>query len=169
MLRKAALECGSYRPEGQDNSSLSGPHVDKVRQTADTVTVLCAKGGKLLTKRWTLFEDKLQETAYDRAWRFSATEHPVRDIAELGELIRQISADPQAAVVRGAIANGANRNDMLRRARPRGDAPATLLPKPRRWLGLDLEKIPCPPKYRRPLRARRNGRARDLATAPRVS
>jgi hypothetical protein len=116
-----------------------------VRDAADTVTVLRAKGGMRLTKQWTRFEGMLQETSYARARRFSVTEHPVSNIRELGEFIRQISADPQAAVVRGAIASGVNRNDMLRRARPRGDAPATLMPKPRWWLGLDLEKIPCPP------------------------
>jgi hypothetical protein len=47
-------------------------------------------------------------------------------------------------VVRGAIADGANRNDMLRRARLRRGVPATLIAKPRRWLGLDVEKIACP-------------------------
>jgi len=111
---------------------------------ADTVTILRAKGGRLLTKRWTLSEGRLQETSYDKAWRFSATEHPVCNLRELGQLIRQISADPQAAPVRGAIADGANRNDMLRRARSRGSVLATLISKPRRWLGLDLENIPCP-------------------------
>src|SRR6516162_5431027 len=114
--------------------------VARVLEAADTITALRAKGGKLLTKRWTRFEGKLQETSYDRAKRFSATEHPVGNIHELGELIRRIAADARAAVVRAAIAEGVNRNDMLRRARPRGDAAATLMSKPRWWVGLDLEK-----------------------------
>jgi hypothetical protein len=113
---------------------------------ADTVTILRVKGQSLLTKRWTRLGDKTEERTYDKAWRFSAIEYPVNNIRELGELIRKISADPQSAVVRGGIAEGTNRYDMLRRARPRRDAPATLVAKPRWWLGLDLdEKNLCPP------------------------
>jgi hypothetical protein len=119
--------------------------VAPIVETADRVTVLRAKAGKLLTKRWTRFGGKLQETAYDKAWRFTATEHRVSNVRTLGELIQKISADPHSAVVRGAIADGANRSDLLRRARPRGSVPATLLPKRRYWLALDIEKIDCPP------------------------
>jgi hypothetical protein len=110
-----------------------------VVETADTVIVLRAKAGKLLTKRWALFEGKLQETAHDRAWRFSATEHFVKGVREADELTFKISANPHSAVVRRAIAEGANRKDMLRRARPRQGVPATLMPRPRWWAGLDLE------------------------------
>jgi hypothetical protein len=111
----------------------------------DTVTVLRAKGGRVLTKRWRRVRGRLQEESYDNAQRFCGTEHPVTNIHDFGELIQQTSADPQLAIVRGVIADGVDRNDMLRRALPRGAIPATLLPKARWWLGLDLENIPCPP------------------------
>jgi hypothetical protein len=65
---------------------------------ADAVTVLRAKGSKLMTKRWRRIGGQLEEISYDKAKRFSATEHPVSNIEDLGELIRQISADPQAAI-----------------------------------------------------------------------
>jgi hypothetical protein len=115
-----------------------------VADQADTVTLLRAKGGKFLTKRWARFGSELQETSCDRAWRFSAAEHPVSDIHEVGALIQQISTDPRAAVVRGGIVEGANRSDMLRRARPREGTPATLETKSRWWLALDLDRISCP-------------------------
>ena len=75
-----------------------------------------AKAGKLLPIRWTRFGGKFQETAYNKAWRFGATEHRVSKFQKLGELIQQISADPHSAVVRGAIAYATNGNDILRRA-----------------------------------------------------
>jgi hypothetical protein len=69
----------------------------------DIVTVLRAKGGKLLTKRWTRVGGKLQEHSYDKAYHFTASEYIVNNVRELGELIKLISADPRAAVVRGAM------------------------------------------------------------------
>jgi hypothetical protein len=63
---------------------------------ADTVTVLRVKGGKLLTKRWTRFEGTDREISYDRAWRFSATEHRVSNVRTLGEFIHAISLLPPA-------------------------------------------------------------------------
>jgi hypothetical protein len=115
-----------------------------VLETADTVTVLRAMDGRLLTKLWTRVGDKLLETAYDKAWRFIATEHRVSNVRDLGEFIQNISADPHSAIVRGMIADGANPNNILRRARPRRGAAPTLLPKRRRWVGLDLDMISCP-------------------------
>jgi hypothetical protein len=113
----------------------------------DSITILVAKGQKILTKRWTRFaQGPPKETAYDRATWFCASEHPVSNIRGLGAAISEISADPRAAIVRGAVAPGANRRHMLRRALPRGDVPATLVPTPRRWVGLDIENIACPPE-----------------------
>ena len=63
-----------------------------VLDDADTVTVLRANGG-LLTKRWTRREGKFQESGYDKAYRFSATEHPVSNVHQLGELICQVSTE----------------------------------------------------------------------------
>jgi hypothetical protein len=83
---------------------------------ADTCTVRRQKAGTLLTKGRTQFGGKFQETPYDRASHFGATEHRVWDIRKRGELLQQISADLRSVVLRGPIVDAANRNDMLRRA-----------------------------------------------------
>jgi hypothetical protein len=127
-------------------SAENSPVVIAVPTLPDMVTVLRAKGTKFLTKRWTRVGGQLEEISYDKVRLFSASEYPVSNTHDLGELIRQISNDPQAAIVRGAPAPGVDRNNMLRRARPREGIPATLIATPRWWLGLDLDDIPCPPE-----------------------
>lgn len=110
--------------------------------TADTVTILVAKYGKILTKRWTRFEGRaLQETPYDDAKWFCAVEHPVSNIRELGAAIEEIAVDQRAAIVRGSLAPGVNPRHMVRRS---ASQPVTLVATPRRWVGLDIDGICCP-------------------------
>jgi hypothetical protein len=93
----------------------AGMSVAPIVDAADTCTVMRVKAGMLVTKGRTPFGGKLQETAYDNAWRFGAIEHRVGDIRKLGELIRRFWPI-RSAVLRGAIVDAANHNDMLRGA-----------------------------------------------------
>jgi hypothetical protein len=101
--------------------------------SADTCNVLRQKGGMLLTKGRTRFGGKLQETAYDKNSRVGATEHRVRDIRKLGELIlRDFGRSAFRRVARGDrrrrgpqryVAKGLGGAARRLRSRSHGDGP----------------------------------------------
>jgi hypothetical protein len=75
---------------------------------------------------------------------FKGEERQVASIYELAKLLDSLEPELFSFVVRGQIANGADRNCMLRRVRTRDDIDPTLLAAEHYWIALDLDAIPCP-------------------------
>ncbi len=112
----------------------------------DTITILTTKGDLLATKvvSWSQVANAPQTQGYGNAKRFSGKEVPVNGIDELSALMAKQQAASQSFVIRGAIAPGADRQNMLRRVIDRPDAPATIIPAARHWVALDIDSLPCP-------------------------
>lgn len=88
-------------------------------------TVLTALGGKRLAKRFRQIGDgPIEVDDYDNAYEFSARAEIVETPRDLYHRLAELQDDPFSCIVRGAIAEGANRAKMLRRATERnGEAP----------------------------------------------
>src|ERR1700730_15664551 len=103
----------------------------------DFVTVLTAKGRratKLIQPAmdrtaWPPKEipGQIDITGYEHMTKFRGEERPVSSIYELAQLLDSIEYNPSSFIVRGKIAEGVDRNRMMRRVRARNDHDPTLL------------------------------------------
>jgi hypothetical protein len=123
---------------------------------SDSVTILRSFSGQPQTK--TLNSGGViaveQRTKY-----FVGDEQPVHDLRSFAAALEAASLDPAQCVVRGRIADTANRARMLRRSKARLAKPATattpaeaavaatLIEVPRRWVLFDLDGAPLPPGF----------------------
>ncbi len=114
----------------------------------DRMALLRARPNKLLAKIW--MPDGSIIPAENEAW-FQALEIPIAGIEDVHDIITAAENRPRVALVKGAIAPGANQNRLRRRCAAGVDErtgecfPAGLSVIPRRWIVLDIEKLPCPP------------------------
>jgi hypothetical protein len=114
----------------------------------DRITLLRASKNNLLAKIWT--PDGSIIPAANAAW-FQALEIPVAGIEVVHYIISAVENRPRVALVKEAIAPGADQNHLRRRCAAGVDErtgecfPAGLSVIPRRWIVLDIEKLPCPP------------------------
>ena len=137
--------------------------------SADTLTVLRAVDGAIMTKRIRRdHDDELLATAYDRAFWFAVAELPVAGLIDLGQLLASIEGDPHACVVRGTPLPGIDRCRCRRLLHDRIDqdgspVAATFGPSAPRWLALDFDDLPTPSWNQDDLSARRLAIARDRA------
>lgn len=115
--------------------------------TSDFITILTAKGHQRATKliQWNAKLGQVDICSYENMKLFSGEERPVASIYELHDLLTGIERDFSSYVVRGKIADGVDRNRMLRRSRDKHDGiDPTLLPAEHHWIALDIDAIPCP-------------------------
>ena len=111
----------------------------------ETITILTTKG-PLATKviSWSQILQKPQTTPYGLARRFSCEEIGVNGIDDLSALMTRLQTETCSFVVRGAIAPGADRRNMLRRLHDKPGAPATIVPTARHWVAFDIDSLWCP-------------------------
>jgi hypothetical protein len=137
--------------------------------SADTLTVLRAVDGAIMTKRIRRDHgDELLPTAYDRGLWFAVEELPVAGLIDLGQLLASIECDPHACVVRGTPLPGIDRCRCRRLLHDRIDqdgspVAATFGPSAPRWLALDFDGLPTPSWNQDHLTARRLAIARGRA------
>ena len=115
--------------------------------TADFITILTAKGHQRATKliQWNAKLGQVDIRSYDNMKLYSGEERPVGSVCELHDLLTGIERDFSSYVVRGKIADGVDRNRMVRRVRDKHDGiDPTLLPADHHWIALDLDAISCP-------------------------
>ena len=109
---------------------------------ADTITCLRARGRRLAK----LIAADGTVVPYDAAKTFDLHEHPVSDLGQLEEALRELLARPDLAVVRGGVADPTRTKGVRRlvhRCPETGDEP-TLVEHARRWLALDVDGLPLP-------------------------
>lgn len=139
------------------------------QMNADTVTVLRAVDGAILTKRIQRdLDDGLLVAAYDRGFSFAVTELPIAGLVDLGRLLARIEGDPHACVVRGTPLPGVDLSRSRRLLYDQADhdgspVAATFGPSPRRWLALDFDDLRTPSWNKHDLAARRLAIERDRA------
>jgi hypothetical protein len=108
---------------------------------SDTVTIVRSYGPRL-AKRIT----PAGIEGYDNCKRVDLFERRIDGLADLEELLQQLAARPDCAVVRGAVADSArvrNVRRLLYADSKTGD-PASLIETPRCWLALDLDGLSRP-------------------------
>jgi hypothetical protein len=120
----------------------------------DFVTILTAKGRratKLIQPAmdrsiWPSKEipGQIDIVSYDTMTWFKAEEREVSSIYELIDVLGSVERNFSTFVVRGKIADGADRNRMMRRSRSRGEVDPTLLPAAHHWVALDIDAIRHP-------------------------
>ena len=127
------------------------PNADATRQylatgvpdgAAECVTVLRACGRRLAK----LVRPGGEVDGYDAARTFDMTERPAPNLGALGTLLRELQAQPDCAIVRGAVADPARAHGVRRLVHPcpqTGEAP-TLREQARWWLALDMDGVPLP-------------------------
>jgi hypothetical protein len=108
----------------------------------DTITVLRARGRRLAK----LIRDDGTIDSYDSARLFDLVSLPVAGLNVLAQLLEILEQRPDCCIVRGAIAaplrtRGVRR--LLHFDPATGDAP-TLCEVPRRWVALDIDRVPRP-------------------------
>jgi hypothetical protein len=86
-----------------------------------------------------------------KAYEYSGDEKPVVDIYSLGAALDEVSTHTHRCVVRGKIADTADRARMRRLIHDReedgAEVKATLEEAPHRWLLLDVDNIKAPPDF----------------------
>lgn len=113
-----------------------------------SVTLLSARRPLLLAKVWNT--DGSIEPAADAAW-FEARQVSIGSLSDILAVIDAVERVPRMALVKEAIAPGADPKRLRRRCecgtdRRTGEAfPAGLCVVPRDWVMLDVEKLPRPP------------------------
>ena len=122
------------RPVGA-SIALTGP-------SRETLTIARAHGRRLAK----LIHPDGRIEGYDAARTFTLTEAPVRDLADLARVLRDLLSRPDCAVVRGAVRDAARTRGVRRLLHPdpaTGDQP-TLRDVARPYIALDMEGIPRP-------------------------
>lgn len=111
--------------------------------SADTVTLLAALDGKILTKR---VRHNLDIEDYDHAYEFAVTERPVANLIDLGRLLATLEPWPTCCIIRGRPLPGINRerSRRLKDADPKDDTPPSFEPAARRWIGIDVDSLTTP-------------------------
>lgn len=112
----------------------------------DTVTLLAALDGKILTKRIRRGPDGLEIDPYDHAYEFAVDERPVASLIDSGRLLASLETWPTCCIIRGRPLPGINR-DRCRRLKdsdPKDGAQPSFHPAARRWIGIDFDSLPTP-------------------------
>jgi hypothetical protein len=104
---------------------------------------LCAPVGRRLTKR-IYVDDSIDD--YDLVRFVNLTQQEVRGAVGLYRLLGELTAQPDRAVVRGAIADPtrARRVRRLLHSDLQTGEAATLIEQPRRWVALDFDRLDRP-------------------------
>ena len=104
----------------------------------DAITILRARGRRLAK----MIAADGTVTGYDLAKTFDLIPHPVADLAAIERLLLRLLDRPDCAIVRGEPIGDTRAVRRLLHPDPEtGDGP-TLGDVPRRWLALDLDKVP---------------------------
>ncbi|WP_042443046.1 PriCT-2 domain-containing protein [Azospirillum sp. B510] len=114
---------------------------------ADTVTILECTEDHRATKRIRLGPGATGTVidGYDAGTWFMAAEMPVNSFDDLAALLEQHSANPKAFVIRGASSGAWSLEFPVRRTSiSKPMQPAAFRPQPRRWLAIDMDKVPIP-------------------------
>jgi putative DNA primase/helicase len=120
-----------------------------------SITILRTIGLARATKEW-IFADRVQQWAcrgYAAGKRFTPEERAVSSLSELAALLKEISRDPTAFVVRGALRDDVRerlavnpKHSIVRRKLQKNDgSDPTLAEVARFWLMIDVDKLPLPP------------------------
>ncbi|PWC98022.1 hypothetical protein TSO5_03585, partial [Azospirillum sp. TSO5] len=114
---------------------------------ADTVTILECTEDHRATKRIRLGPGATGTVidGYDAGTWFMAREVPVNSFDDLAALLQQHSANPKAFVIRGAASGAWSLEFPVRRTSiSKPMQPAAFRAQPRRWLAIDMDKVPMP-------------------------
>ncbi|MBP2303442.1 PriCT-2 domain-containing protein [Azospirillum picis] len=116
-------------------------------QPADTVTILECTEEHRATKRIRLGPGAMGTVidGYDAGTWFMAREVPVNSFDDLAALLQENSANPKAFVIRGASSGAWSLEYPVRRTSiSKPMQPAAFRVQPRRWLAIDMDKVPMP-------------------------
>src|SRR3712207_3373187 len=110
---------------------------------ADTITVLRPCNGQSLAKAYTIASNgKVVKRDFPDVAMYRVTLEQADGIDSLHRLLERIERDPTACVIRGQPNAGADLNRARRKKAENGGVFADV---PRRWLMVDLDKVPLPP------------------------
>ena len=102
--------------------------------------------GPLATKKFSVdpLTGEVVKSPYGNAKFFSGQAVDVRDIYDLSSKLLTLASDSRACVVRAGLAAGVEPARMRRLLYSDGDDQPTLVRRPRRWLMVDFDNVPCP-------------------------
>lgn len=104
------------------------------------MTVLHSRGRRLAK----FIDSDGNVSNYDAARTFDMREASFSDLAELRDLLSELSERRDCCAVRGGIADPARTRGVRRLLHADGDDPATLVDVPRSWLALDIDGLAVP-------------------------
>ena len=113
----------------------------------DTITILECTEDHRATKRIRLGPGATGTVidGYDAGTWFMAREVPVNSFDDLAALLQLHSANPKAFVIRGAASGAWSLEFPVRRTSiSKPMQPAAFRAQPRRWLAIDMDKVPMP-------------------------
>jgi len=110
----------------------------------DTLTVLKSVNGQSLAKKYFADVDGFRHVDFVIPKIFNIERTEVRDLASLGEAISELEAQPTKAVIRGKLKDGYSDRNQVRQT---ASATASFIPKPRKWLCIDLDELPLPNEF----------------------
>jgi P4 family phage/plasmid primase-like protien len=113
----------------------------------DALTILRSTSGKYATKQFSRQKDgTIKNRSFGDEKYFSVTSVPVADINSLAHELSKIARNPRCFVIRGEPLPATNRARTRRLSEPdpKTGEPAAFEDQPRRWLSVDVDKIPCP-------------------------
>jgi hypothetical protein len=120
----------------------------KPLHSSDKITLLKARDGKILAKRFTRQDGELTKRSYDRAYEFQVWQIDLSGVDDLGRLINDVADQAAVCVIRGEPRPGINRDRARRRLHDGTDpdtgeilVEATFDPAARRWGALDLDGL----------------------------
>ncbi|WP_377810608.1 PriCT-2 domain-containing protein [Azospirillum sp. A29] len=116
-------------------------------QPVDTITILECTEDHRATKRIRLGPGATGTVidGYDAGTWFMAREVPVSNFDDLAALLQEHSANPKAFVIRGASSGAWSLEFPVRRTSiSKPMQPAAFRAQPRRWLAIDMDKVPMP-------------------------
>jgi hypothetical protein len=134
--------------------------------TADSVTMLAALEGKVLTKRIRRARDgEFLIADYDYATWFTVAERPVNDLLDLGRLLASLETYSAVCIIRGRQLPSIDlaRCRRLKDPDPEDGTPPSFEPAARCWLGIDIDSLPAPIWDPDKLARRREAIMRDRA------
>jgi hypothetical protein len=83
-------------------------------------------------------------TDYDQAKTFDQIQHPIADLEALERLLREIEHREDCCVVRGKPAHPERCKGVRRLLHADGTYAPTLIEVPRRWIAIDVDRLPRP-------------------------
>ncbi len=125
--------------------TLTPPGDTPVADEACSLTVLQPSAPNLSLAKLIRRDGTIRD--YDEVLHFDAITRPVKSLADLAKLIRELAPNHRQAVVRGKLLAGTAATRIHRRLRPNAKtgAAATLRDVSRLWLVLDIDGLTMPP------------------------